>query len=152
MKRKIDDITAMKEKRAYDLVRDFMDDILPQIEVDAVPNAYLYALYCCWMEKNNPESEKFILGKNNFLKAVRKLIGFFPAWHIPVNQFRVLNYLDRSEKTLFRFKIEDWMQDSYASNPDIRYRLKWERPLMDGILRTKYQNRKVGRPPKQKCG
>lgn len=139
----------MIEKReAYNLVCDFMDDILSKIRVDAVPNAYLYALYCHWM--NNLGLETFILGKNNFLKEVRESIKSFSGWYIPHNQFRVLDHLDQMEETLFLFEIEEWMQDPRSEDPNVKFRLKWKRPCMDGILRTKFKDRPLGRPPKEK--
>lgn len=152
MEKKIDDIIVMEKKEPYSLERDFMDDILPKLRVDAVPNAYLYALYCCWMEEKYPGLKRLILGKNSFLEEVRRLIVFFPEWHVPHNQFRVLDYLDKMEETLFLFGLEEWMQDPHSADPNVKFRLKWKRPLMDGILRTKFKDRPVGRPPKKKCG
>lgn len=84
MEKKIDDIIVMEKKEPYSLERDFMDDILSKIRVDAVPNAYLYALYCYWMEEKYPGLKRLILGKNSFLEEVRRLIVFFRNGMFPI--------------------------------------------------------------------
>lgn len=152
MHKKNYEITGVGMEGSCNLVRDFLKEVLPEIANDAVPNAYLYDLYRHWMAKNNSGSERSMLGRNNFYKEVRRSIVSFPEWHVPRNQFRVLGYLDKTETSLRLFGIGDWMQDPCSADPEIKYKLKWERPLMDGILRTKYQDRKVGRPLKKKCG
>lgn len=134
-----------------DLVLEFMSCLFLQFTADAIPNEYLYELYCKWMEMNGSTSKDAVLGKGNFLDAIKKNIGFFPEWHIPDIQFRVREcYLEKPEKTLRLFYLEDWMQDPRSEDPNVKFRLKWKRPCMDGILRTKFKDRPLGHPPKEK--
>lgn len=132
-----------------EFVLKFMSDVLSLFTVDAVPNGYLYAVYCEWMKKNNIAEKVGVLGRNIFLEEIKKNIRFFPEWHIPAEQFRVCKYLDKQEETLRLFGLEEWMQDPHSTDPDIKYRLKWGRPCMNGILLTKYKDRPLGRPRKK---
>ena len=90
-----------------------------------------------------------MLGKTNFIDEVKELIVNFPEWHFPEGLFRVRHYLDGQELTLYLYNMIDWMEDEKSNDPDIRYHLKWTRPSMEGMLLTKYKNRKPGRPKKE---
>lgn len=130
-----------------DPVRDFMNETMPQFGADAIPSEYLYVLYGKWLEQNNPAAKKFMLGKTNFLAEFKELLANYPEWYFPKDHFRVkAKYLDKQELTLHIYDLKEWMTDPNSSDPNVRYKLKWEQPFMRGILRVKHKPTKLGRP------
>lgn len=130
-----------------DPVRDFMNETMSQFGADAIPSKYLYVLYGKWLEQNNPAAKKFMLGKTNFLAEFKELLKGYPEWHFPKGYFRARKkYFEKQELTLHTYDLTEWMTDPKSSDPNVRYKLKWEQPLMTGILRTKYKDRELGRP------
>lgn len=131
-----------------DPVRDFLEDILPNITVDALPNQYLYELYGAWLDKNNPSAKRSMLGRSNFISEVRELIPNYPEWYVPDGQFRIRNYIDGQELTVNMYNMTNWMTDEKSADPEVKYHLKWTRPCMDGILRSECKDvrKKKGRP------
>lgn len=118
-----------------DPVRDFMNDVIPQFSISAVPNNYLYALYGKWLEKNNPSAKRCMLGKTNFLSEAKDLIGNFPEWEFPKSHFRIKQELNTQELTLAMYDIKEWMTDPDSTDNDVKYRLKWNKVFMDGMIR-----------------
>ena len=74
---------ALDEYKSFvDPVRAFLEDILPRVKWDLLPNAFLYDLYVEWY-KVNSGSERNLKGSAMFLKEVKTLIeANYPAWAV----------------------------------------------------------------------
>lgn len=67
-------MSALAEYKIYnDPVRDFLNEILPDISWDALTNQLVFDLYVKWTEKNNPNGKA--VKKSQFLNEMRSIIG-----------------------------------------------------------------------------
>lgn len=59
-------------------VRQFLDDILPEIMSDAVPFKFLHQVYVEWMKGTYPCTP--CLGRNNFISQLIEAMQYYPEW------------------------------------------------------------------------
>lgn len=70
---------ALEEYKTYnDPVRQFIEEIIPQLQWDLVPGQILYALYKAWYRENNPRRDWD--GKTRFFKQFRELMKENSEW------------------------------------------------------------------------
>ncbi len=106
-------------KEFNDPVRQFLDEMLPQLKWDLAPFGFLYDLYKAWFRKNNPNGS--VLGKTAFITDVLGLLKPDHEWYCPGRSLsiRPRNHMDKPEPLIVEYGLQDWMDNVYAgSNPD----------------------------------
>lgn len=105
---------ALEEYKEFnDPVRQFMDEIMEQLQWDLVPFTFLYDLYKSWHAKAYPSGS--IQGKNTFIKDVLNLIRESDTWYCDnkSNKIRPEHRMDKPEPLIWDYKLEDWYNPNY---------------------------------------
>ena len=105
---------ALEEYKEFnDPIRQFMDEIMEQLQWDLVPFTFLYDLYKSWHAKAYPSGS--IQGKNTFIKDVLNLIRESDTWYCDnkSNKIRPEHRMDKPEPLIWDYKLEDWYNPNY---------------------------------------
>lgn len=105
---------ALEEYKEFnDPIRQFMDEIMEQLQWDLVPFTFLYDLYKSWHAKAYPSGS--IQGKNTFIKDVLNLIRESDTWYCgnKSNKIRPEHRMDKPEPLIWDYKLEDWYNPNY---------------------------------------
>lgn len=87
---------ALDDYRVFnDPVRQFMDEVFPELQWDLVPFGFLYDLYKSWSRRNNPSGT--IEGKIKFISDVISNLRHYSDWCCP-GRDSVIKTCDRMEK------------------------------------------------------
>ena len=105
----------MEEYKDYnDPVRQFLDDMLPELKWDLVPFSFMYDLYKAWFRKNSPNGS--LQGKNTFIMDVTNLLQNYPDWTCIGRQtaIRPGHMMDAPEPLIAEYNLEDWKNPNYT--------------------------------------
>lgn len=108
------------EFREYNnTVREFLKEILPQIENPFVPYSLLFNIYVEWLRRNSPSS--VCIGKKSFIAEVREVISNNPDWQAKDTPIPKRNLLDIVEPIVIEYGIS-WRADktSYTGLMKVR--------------------------------
>ena len=108
---------ALDEYKEFnDPVRQFMDDILPEVKWDLIPFSFLYDLYKAWFKKNSPNGS--LQGKNTFIMDITNLVDGYSNWYCLGRQtpIRPGHMMDASEPLIAEYNLEDWKNPTYTGN------------------------------------
>ena len=106
---------ALEEYKDYnDPVRQFLDDMLPELKWDLVPFSFMYDLYKAWFRKNSPNGS--LQGKNTFIMDVTNLLQNYPDWTCIGRQtaIRPGHMMDVPEPLIAEYNLEDWKNPNYT--------------------------------------
>ena len=106
---------ALEEYKDYnDPVRQFLDDMLPELKWDLVPFSFMYDLYKAWFRKNSPNGS--LQGKNTFIMDVTNLLQNYPDWTCIGRQtaIRPGHMMDAPEPLIAEYNLEDWKNPNYT--------------------------------------
>ena len=106
---------ALEEYKDYnDPVRQFLDDMLPELKWDLVPFSFMYDLYKAWFRKNSPNGS--LQGKNTFIMDVTNLLQNYPDWTCIGRQtaIRPGHMMDAPEPLIAESNLEDWKNPNYT--------------------------------------
>ncbi len=125
--------TALAEYKEYnDPVRQFANEIMPQLVWDLAPFTFLYDLFYAWYKRVNPSGTP--PAKNIFVNDLVKMQDDVAGgqWHCddPNKQIRPKNLMDRYEPLVDEYRLDKWGR-SYS---DIYVR-KERREHYTGMLR-----------------
>ena len=109
--------TALEEYKEFnDPVRQFMAEIMPELQWDFVPFTFLYDLYKEWYKKYVGKQE--VKSLQVFIKDVLNLLKDYPDWDCPDSKkaVRPKNMMDKPEWLIDEYKLEDWYSTTYKGN------------------------------------
>lgn len=127
---------ALEEYKEFnDPVRQFMDEIMEQLQWDLVPFTFLYDLYKAWHAKSYPSGS--IQGKNTFIKDVLNLIRESDTWYCnnKSTKIRPEHRMDKPEPLIWDYKLEDWYNPNYKGNDVNKLCMPALKANYTGILR-----------------
>ena len=127
---------ALEEYKDYnDPVRQFLDDMLPELKWDLVPFSFMYDLYKAWFRKNSPNGS--LQGKNTFIMDVTNLLQNYPDWTCIGRQtaIRPGHMMDAPEPLIAEYNLEDWKNPNYTGGDINRICTPQLKATYNGICR-----------------
>lgn len=109
---------ALAEYKEFnDPVRQFMAEIMPQLQWDLVPFAFLRDLYAVWYKKNVSNS-KDSKGTKTLVKDILNILKEYPDWTCEDKDknIRPGEKMDKPEWLIDEYKLEDWYSRTYKGN------------------------------------
>lgn len=109
---------ALEEYKEFnDPVRQFMAEIMPQLQWDLVPFAFLRDLYAVWYKKNVSNS-KDSKGTKTLVKDILNILKEYPDWTCEDKDknIRPGDKMDKPEWLIDEYKLEDWYSRTYKGN------------------------------------
>ena len=110
---------ALEEYKEFnDPVRQFMSEIMPDLQWDFVPFTFLRDLYKAWYKKNMGDRDGSKSTKN-LVKDILNILPEYPGWSCddPNAKVRPRNMMDKPEWLIDEYKLEDWYSTTYKG-PD----------------------------------
>ncbi|MBE6838765.1 MAG: hypothetical protein E7507_04400 [Ruminococcus sp.] len=131
---------ALDEYKEYnDPVRQFLDEILPQLKWNLVPFSFLYDLYKAWFRNNSPSG--IVEGRNTFINEVIRLLSDYDDWHCigKGKEIRRGSLMDDSEPLILEYDLVDWKNPNYIGNDASKITTPGDalKPKYRGIIRSK---------------
>ena len=111
--------TALEEYKEFnDPVRTFMKEIMPQLQWDFVPFAFIKDLYNAWYKKNVSSSKDGMKSTVVLTKDVLNLLQEYPDWVCEGKDVpqRPKGRMDKPEWLIDEYKLEDWYSKTYKGN------------------------------------
>lgn len=108
---------ALAEYKEFnDPVRQFMSDIMSQLQWDFVPSQFLYDLYKAWYNKNVSDNQTY--SKQVFWKAFLAILTeknsvYADEWSYNKGQDRPKNMMDKPEWLIEQYDLKDWYNPVY---------------------------------------
>lgn len=112
---------ALEEYKEFnDPVRQFMGEIMDELQWDLVPFQFLHDLYKAWYKKNFSDRGD-MKSSVVFIKDVVKLLDKYPNWSCDDKRksIRPGNKMDKTEPLIDEYNLVDWMNPQYMSSKDI---------------------------------
>lgn len=98
-------------KTFNDPVRQFTEEMLPELKWQLVPNKFLYDLFKAWYEENIPSGR--VQGKNSFLQEFKDVLAERDDWKATGSSVPTQGYSFGSEPLIIRYNLTKWMNDAY---------------------------------------
>ena len=90
-------------KTFNDPVRQFAEEMLPELKWQLVPNKFLYDLFKAWYEENIPSGR--VQGKNSFLQEFKDVIAEHDDWKATGSSVPTQGYSFGSEPLIIRYNL-----------------------------------------------
>lgn len=118
-------------REVNDPVRQFLDDILPQVAWDLLPWQFLHDLYRHWSRRNNPSGR--VQSKQVFVKEVKALLPQHGiGWSSTQNPVRAPSKMGWPEPLISEYEVTEWMDRAFRGiNPD--------RACMPASIKERYE-------------
>lgn len=129
--------TALEEYKEFnDPVRQFMSEIMSELQWDFVPFTFLYDLYKEWYKKYVGKQE--VKSLQVFIKDVLNLLKDYPDWSCPDSKkaVRPKNMMDKPEWMIDEYKLEGWYSTTYKGNDLDKKCCPTKKSSYRGILRV----------------
>lgn len=107
-------------KQTNDPLRQFADEILPQLVWDAVPLKYMHDLYTAWLKQAYPGGHP--LGKQTFNTSLQQLLTEYPDWTYNKGQVYIGNRMSRPEPLSLQYGLNYWQNQNLCFNDRDRAR------------------------------
>lgn len=127
---------ALEEYKDFnDPVRQFMDEMLPQLKWDMAPFSFLYDLYKSWFRKNSPNGS--IQGRNTFITDIINLLTPDCGWFCQgrTTAIRPGKRMDGPEPLITEYGLTDWMSKTYIGGDTNRISTPTLKASYNGLLR-----------------
>lgn len=109
---------ALQEYKEFnDPVRQFMADIMPELQWDFVPFTFLRDLYTAWYKKNVGDKD-CSKSMKTLVKDILNILPEYPDWKCDDKDksIRPGNKMDKPEWMIDEYKLEDWYSQTYKGN------------------------------------
>lgn len=118
-----------------DPVRQFLDEMLPQLRWDMAPFGFLYDLYKAWFRKSNPNGSA--MGKTAFITDVLNLLTPDCGWYCRGRDvdIRPGKLMDGPEPLIMEYALEDWKSKTYIGSDINRISTPTLKTNYKGLLR-----------------
>lgn len=104
-------------KQTNDPLRQFADEILPQLVWDAVPLKYMHDLYTGWLKQAYPGGHP--LGKQTFNTSLQQLLREYPDWTFNKGQVYIGTRMNKPEPLSLQYNLTFWQnQNLYFNDRD----------------------------------
>lgn len=110
---------ALQEYKEFnDPVRQFMAEIMPQLQWDFVPFTFLRDLYTAWYKKNVGDKD-CSKSMKTLVKDILNILPEYPDWKCDDKDksIRPGNKMDKPEWLIDEYKLDDWYSQTYKG-PD----------------------------------
>lgn len=110
---------ALQEYKEFnDPVRQFMAEIMPQLQWDFVPFTFLRDLYTAWYKKNVGDKD-CSKSMKTLVKDILNILPEYPDWKCDDKDksIRPGNRMSKPEWLIDEYKLEDWYSQTYKG-PD----------------------------------
>ena len=111
--------TALEEYKEFnDPVRQFMADVMPELQWDLVPFTFLYDLYKAWYKKNIGQDKSSFKSKQMFMKDLLMILPSYTDWVCPDKSkvYKPGDKMDKPEWLIDEYQLEDWYSKTYKGN------------------------------------
>jgi putative DNA primase/helicase len=99
-----------------DIIREFAEEILPQLAWDYVPKDFLFDLYKEYIKNNNPSAHP--VGKGSFWKRFQQIVeDNHPEWKNHSSSYPTKNFCFDEEPLLEEYHLYEWQHSS--GNPKL---------------------------------
>lgn len=112
---------ALAEYKSFnDPVRQFMEEIMPQLVWDLVPFTFLYDLYKAWYKRNIGEHDTKSI--RVFKKDLLNVLPEYPEWIYEGKSggsdkpYRPKDMMDKTEPLIYDYKLEEWRNPDYKGD------------------------------------
>lgn len=95
-----------------DPVRQFAEEILPQLQWDFAPYGFIYDLYKAWFRDTCPSG--LLQGRNTFIKDLRGIMAGFPDWLCCDKNTRPGQMMSKPEMLILQYNLLGWMNNCYT--------------------------------------
>lgn len=129
--------TALIEYKEYnDSVRQFLDEILPEVVWDLLPFGFLYDLYKAWFRKNSPSG--LVQGKITFKRDVLSILNDYPDWCCKGYDVEVRpgKKMDRPELLIAEYGLDNWKNPGYMGGDVNQICMTKLKTMYSGLLRV----------------
>ena len=110
---------ALEEYKEFnDPVRQFMSEIMSELQWDLVPFTFLYDLYKAWYKKNIGQDKSAMKSKQVFTKDLLAILPEYTNWACPdkMKVYKPGNKMDKPEWLIDEYKMEDWYSKTYKGS------------------------------------
>lgn len=97
-----------------DPVRQFLEEMLPQLVWDLVPYAFLYDLYKEWLKRNCPSVS--LQKKNTFINNIKQILKNDADWIVNNTSIPTRNLMNKPETLIADYWLTGWMDPAYRGN------------------------------------
>lgn len=102
-------------KEFNDPVRQFVNEIFPQLAWDLLPNQFVYDLFKAWHKRNIPSGT--VSGKNTFLADVRNILRNDDTWEAKKDTaYPTADLMDDPEPLIEEYGLKEWMNPNYMGH------------------------------------
>ena len=111
---------ALEEYKEFnDPIRQFLSEMLDQLQWDLVPFSFLYDLYGAWYKKNYPGRGE-LKSSLSFSKDVVNLLPNYGGWYCEDKRkvYRPSGKMDVPEPLIGEYDLKDWMNPRYVNSKD----------------------------------
>lgn len=112
--------TALEEYKEFnDPVRQFMADIMSELQWDCVPFQFLYELYKAWYVRNvsdNQSVSKPVFQKSFLAILTENNSTYKDVWVCDKGQVRPKNMMDKPEWLIDKYDLKNWYNPLYKGN------------------------------------
>lgn len=106
---------ALAEYKSFnDPVRQFMEEIMPQLVWDLVPFTFLFDLYKAWYKKNVADRDTKSL--KVFKKDLLNVLPEYSEWSYEKKTYKPGNKMDKPEPLIADYKLEEFYNPNYKGN------------------------------------
>ena len=127
---------ALDEYKEFnDPVRQFIDEMFPQLVWDLVPFSFLYDLYKSWFRKNVPSGT--IEGKPAFTTDVLHILPEYEDWYCKGSSknVRPLQRMSKPEPLIAEYNLIEWKNPNYTGGNLDRVCMPKLKDFYTGIIR-----------------
>lgn len=103
-------------KMANDPLRQFIDEIFPELQWDLVPFSFLYTLYREWYKRN--VTNERCLGRNTFTQEIINLLPEYNEWICQGARAKIWTgeKMEKPEPLILEYNLTEWMNPDYKGN------------------------------------
>lgn len=110
-------VRLLTEYKSFnDPVRQFVEEIFPQLQWDLLPYTFLYDLYKAWFREASPSGS--IQGRNTFVMDLTNTLRGNPDWSCGASQAKIwaAGRMNGPEPLIARYNLKEWFNPNYSGN------------------------------------
>ena len=109
---------ALADYKEYnDPIRQFASEVMPRLQWDLVPFAFLYDLYVAWYKRNVATTG--MEGKTKFLKSFKSIVTEYSEWVYGDVPCRVGQRMSKPEHMIQEYNLTEWMNKRCLGSNDM---------------------------------
>lgn len=110
-------VQQLNEYKAFnDPTRQFVEEILPELQWDRIPPEFLYDLYKAWYKKNVSERNMEAGSVTTFIKHLKLMDDALAEYGFEFAKSATRVKFDKPEPLIEDYKMQDWYNPNYFGN------------------------------------